>query len=342
MAARLQSHSDHSATEYHLSEEETDGILMTIAFRWGLQLDAGIAHEPGDFASIYWSIAASFRESSNAGLGPLQMLPPELLHDILFRLDMLSLFKFRQVSRRSREVVDSLPQYQRAANMAGPTGGIDLFWALFRTGLAADVTLLDFDAALCTANCAVCGKFAPFLSLLLWKRVCFDCITTAPHSQVKELEKVQRMFDLTESESEQLKSIKTIPGSYGPWQIRYTSSVTLVSAQQVWSVVRQRPELDEAAKLNFVMPNSDWNFLAVCKLPYYDRQTGKFEVGLSCTGCNTGCLHFMDPARRVPKDKLYTREGFIEHFQGCHKARSLWKAIKFSWSTEFRSTPHEV
>jgi hypothetical protein len=65
------------------------------------------------------------------GLGSLDQLPLELLHETLFYLDMHSLFSFRQTSLRSRQTVDSIKQYQMVVSH-----GLNLFCALLRTRVA--------------------------------------------------------------------------------------------------------------------------------------------------------------------------------------------------------------
>lgn len=101
------------------------------------------------------------------------------MHDTLLRLDVHSLFKFRQSNRRPRHAVDSLKQYQMIA-----LHGLNLFCALLRTRLAVGISLLDFHNALCLKSCSLYGKFGGFMSLLTWKRCCFKYLKEAPETQV--------------------------------------------------------------------------------------------------------------------------------------------------------------
>ena len=79
-----------------------------------------------------------FQRTSDTGLGSLDQLPLELFLDILYRLDVQSLLKFRQIILRARETVDSLSQYRRVISY-----GLNLVCALLRTGVAVGITLLD-------------------------------------------------------------------------------------------------------------------------------------------------------------------------------------------------------
>ena len=58
-----------------------------------------IWHSPRKHADIRPSIATPFQRTSDTGLGSLDQLPLELFLDILYRLDVQSLLKFRQINR---------------------------------------------------------------------------------------------------------------------------------------------------------------------------------------------------------------------------------------------------
>ncbi|KAJ5474349.1 hypothetical protein N7475_003915 [Penicillium sp. IBT 31633x] len=126
---------------------------------------------PREYVDIRLLIATPFQRTSNVGVGSLDRLPLELLFDIFCRLDMHSLFKFRQINLRSRQMVDSLHQYQSIVSY-----GLNLFYTLLRTRVAIYISLLDFYNALCTKACSLYGEFGGFMSLLIWKRCCFKCL----------------------------------------------------------------------------------------------------------------------------------------------------------------------
>jgi hypothetical protein len=158
-----------------------------------------IWYSPSEHVDIRSSIATPFQRNFKAGLGSLDRLSPELLFDTLYRLDMHSLFKFRQTSLRSREMVDSLNQYQRVASH-----GQNLFCALLRTRLALDISLLDFHNALCIKACTFCGEFGGFIFLLTWKRCCIKCLVESPETQMRTLASVKKQFRMKKAESGQL------------------------------------------------------------------------------------------------------------------------------------------
>lgn len=114
-----------SATEYQFREEQADAIIRTTAYHRRDYDTAVLWFAPREHARIRPSIATPFPRTSNAGLGSLDRLPPELLHDMLLHLDIHSLFKFRQVCLGSRKAVDSPSQYQMAVS-----DGLNLFCAM--------------------------------------------------------------------------------------------------------------------------------------------------------------------------------------------------------------------
>ncbi|KAL4939505.1 hypothetical protein BDV06DRAFT_214222 [Aspergillus oleicola] len=88
-----------SATEYSFDEEHSDAIIRTITY-----------HRRELCRSAIWFPP----RPSYVGLGFIYRLPRELLLDDLYGLNMDSLFKFRQVSSRSRQLVDSLSHLKRS------------------------------------------------------------------------------------------------------------------------------------------------------------------------------------------------------------------------------------
>lgn len=85
-----------SDVEYPILEDEADAIVRVVAYHRKDFCQAVIWFSPREHADIRLSMAASFGRACDTGLGSLNRLPLELLHDILLRLDLQSLFRFRQ------------------------------------------------------------------------------------------------------------------------------------------------------------------------------------------------------------------------------------------------------
>jgi hypothetical protein len=279
------------------------------------------------------SIATPFQRIPTTGLGFLDRLPLEILQLLWLWLDMRSLFKLRQVNLRARETVDALQQYQLVVSH-----GLNLFCALLRTRLATGVSLSDFHDALCTKSCALCGEFAGFMSALTWTRCCFRCLEKAPETEVQALGTVRRKFHLTtKGQIAQLKSFKTLPGTYWVDSGCVDESVrkrrnTLVSAHQARLVFGQQahtPVQEQAT--NWTRRTSVFRYMAACALDYHDRTTGRVEHGISCAGCQhaweVGLLSwdarmFISMVRKT----VYSRDDFLDHFRWCKEAQLLWES----------------
>lgn len=256
-----------SVTEYRFREDQTDAIVRAAAYHRKDFCHSVIWFSPCEHVGIRTSIATPFRRTPNTGVGSLNRLPLELLHDVLLRLDIHSLFNFRQVNLSSRQTVDSLNQYQMVVSH-----GLNLLCALLRTRLAIGISLLDFYHALCTKACTLCGEFSGFVSLLTWNRCCFACLQGGLENQVQTLAAVRKQFHLTKAELGQLRSFKTLSGIYSMEESVHKSRITVVSVHQAKLVPRQQPHAaaPQAQPANSGR-NRKFNFMGSCALPYYDR-----------------------------------------------------------------------
>ncbi|KAF5684905.1 cyclin f-box [Fusarium denticulatum] len=326
-----------SAMEYSFGEEHTDAIVRTAAYHrkdFGLSM---IWFSSSEHINIRQSIATPFQRTSSAGLGCLDRLPLELLHDTLVRLDVHSLFKFRQTNRRSRQAVDSLKQYQVVV-----LHGMNLLCALLRTRLAVEISLLDFYNALCLKSCSLCGEFGGFISLLTWMRCCFKCLREAPETQVQTLSAARKEFRLTKAESALLRSFKTLPGIYSMEESVYKCRFTIVSLYHASLISTPQSQTTMQGQPASSDRNRRYNFMGSCALPYYDKVTGNVEHGMSCAGCQLALEKDIIGARGErwafeARDKVYAQDGFLEHFRWCEQAQLLWKS-----SSEGRNKPAEL
>lgn len=167
-------------SEYCFDSEQTDAIIRTTAYHRKDYCMSVIWFSHREHNEIRPSISSPFQRISKVSVGFLDQLPLELLFDILCRLDVYSLFKFRQTNIRSRQLVNSLNQYQRVV-----LHGLNLFCAMLpmlRTRMATEIILLDFYTALCTETCTLCGEFSGFMSIPSWTRCCSKCLQASPET----------------------------------------------------------------------------------------------------------------------------------------------------------------
>ncbi|OTB01163.1 hypothetical protein M426DRAFT_75345 [Hypoxylon sp. CI-4A] len=315
-----------SAIEYSFREEQAEAIVRVAAYHrkdYGLSV---IWFSPREHVGIRPSIDTPFERDSYTGLGPLDRLPLELLQDVLLRLDMHSLFHFRQLNLRSRQMVDYLRQYRMVV-----AHGLNLLCALLRTRLASTVSLLDCYHALCTKACASCGEFGGFVSFLTWYRCCIQCLQRAPETQVRTLAAIRKQLHLSKAGSDQLRSFRTLPGIYSMDESVYKSRFTVVSVHQALLIAeRQSHALGQVLSAGSGRYQI-YNFMGSCALPYYDRQTNKVEHGMSCAGCQLAIEKDIIGYRGEKwafeaRDKVYTQDGFLEHFRWCEQAQLLWES----------------
>ncbi|CAI7611925.1 unnamed protein product [Penicillium bialowiezense] len=145
---------NRSDKEYAFDEEQSDAILGKIGV-YHHNIASVVQYSPEDHAHVLPSLkTCSDLALSNLGLGSLERLPIELLHEMLLHLDISSVFKFRQINPRAREFVDSIHQYQALVSH-----GINLFRGLLQTGLARQKSLSDFFELFCTMKCSFCENF---------------------------------------------------------------------------------------------------------------------------------------------------------------------------------------
>ncbi|PYI11279.1 hypothetical protein BO78DRAFT_130800 [Aspergillus sclerotiicarbonarius CBS 121057] len=315
-----------STTEYRFNEEQTDAIVRTTAYHRRDYCLSVIWYSAREHIDIRSSIATPFQRTAIVGLGNLDRLPLELLFDILYRLDMHSLFKFRQINLRSRQMVDSLKQYQRVV-----AHGLNLFCALLRTRLSIDVSLLDFYNALCTKTCSLCGEFGGFIFLPTWKRCCIKCLQEAPETQVRTLASVRKQLHMTKVEIKQLRSFKSLPGIYSMNESAQKSRITIVSLHQATLACKREPNVLAQAQPASLDRNQKYNFMGACALPHYDQNTGRVECGISCAGCQLAIEKDIIGTRGTKwgyeaRDKVYARDGFLDHFRWCEQAQLLWRS----------------
>lgn len=158
-----------------------------------------------------------------------------------------------------------------------------------------------------------------------------QCLKGAPEIQVQTRTAVRKQFHLTKVELDQLRSFKTLPGIYSMTESVYKSRIAVVSVHQASLIRRQQPHALLQAQPASSERNQNFNFMGSCALPYYDKRTGKVEHGMSCAGCQLALEKDIVGARSESwafeaRDKVYARDGFLEHFRWCEQAQVLWRS----------------
>ncbi|KAL9617108.1 MAG: hypothetical protein Q9160_008098 [Pyrenula sp. 1 TL-2023] len=153
-------------------------------------------------------ISKPFTSVSITDLGSLDRLPLELLCQICLEIDVRSIFELRQVNRRSRQVVDSLKEYQNRL-----LEHLNDFTALLRSPLGSNISLLAFDNLIRTEQCRLCGKYGGYVSLPSWIQCCLECVWQTPEIPKDALSTVQKQLLTSIDEAARCRSIlRTLPG----------------------------------------------------------------------------------------------------------------------------------
>ncbi|TLD24808.1 hypothetical protein PspLS_06180 [Pyricularia sp. CBS 133598] len=102
---------NYSATKYSFREDEADSIIKTLG--WGSRWydDRMVRFPPEEHADVVSSLSQPFNRITTERLGSLDYLPLELLQDVILRLDIQSVFRFRQSNAKAREMVGTLKEY---------------------------------------------------------------------------------------------------------------------------------------------------------------------------------------------------------------------------------------
>lgn len=101
----------------------------------------------------------------------LDRLPIELLTEVLLRLDIPSLTRFRSLNLRAMELVNSVHQY---------TAIIKHCPNIIRAIVSIQADAFDCDTlyrTLCTSRCSTCNRFGDHLYLIDCRRICYLCFT---------------------------------------------------------------------------------------------------------------------------------------------------------------------
>jgi len=144
---------------------------------------------------------------------------------------------------------------------------------------------------------------------------------------------------MSQVELAQLRSSKSLPGVYSMNESVQNSRITIVSLYQATLACRRQPDAPAQSQRVSFDRNQKFNFMGSCALPYYDRQTGRVEHGISCAGCQLAIeMDIIDTEWGYEaRDKVYAQDGYLDHFRWCEQAQLLWTS-----SGEGKNPPPEL
>ncbi|KAF2105928.1 hypothetical protein BDV96DRAFT_508642, partial [Lophiotrema nucula] len=106
-------------------------------------------------------------QTSDTGLGALDLLPVELLHEAIGYLDVKSIFTLRRINRKAMTVVEGQLMFRKIMTHAS-----DVFRGALSLEVAHKITLPNLLTKLCQQTCdnEDCVQLAPYIDLLAMQR----------------------------------------------------------------------------------------------------------------------------------------------------------------------------
>ena len=260
-------------------------------------------------------------------LGRLDFLPLEMLHEICQLLDIKSLFRFRQVNLRAQEVVCAIRIYRIII-----THALETLCASLRTHIASWFTLRDLFDVLCARDCLLCGSFGGFIFLPTFTRCCFPCIKTAPQFRLVSLADAKRHLELSPALlRNSVPVLRTIPGIYSMDEIPRKRRIQILAEEDVIRAMEYLYTRETEVPLH--CSNGEMSllrYMATTALPFFDKASGDADNGICCKGCQIALEECLRTSRVqdnafLMRDRVYSRDRFMEHFQRCSKAQFLWE-----------------
>lgn len=286
---------------------------------------AVIRVDPLQHETVRSSMTHPFKRTAMATVGRLDNLPLEILHEILLFLDVESLFLFRQVNLRARQIVSTVRGYQPLVDHA-----LEAVCVILRTKISSWYTLQALFDVFRTRDCPLCGCFGGFVFLPSFKRSCFNCLTAAPQFRVLSVTEAGKHLNLSPRFlRKSIPFLRTIPGIYSMDETPRKKRMYLMAEQKIAkafasSNTRESRALPGSANRETALGR----FLASTTLPYLDRASGDVQHGICCTGCQIvlegGVRSDLLAGACALRDSVYSRAEFLGHFKRCSEAQALW------------------
>lgn len=227
-----------------------------------------------------------------------------------------------QVNRRAREIISSIWEYRQLSEHA-----LECICALLRTGIAPHVSIDTLYSALTTKICHFCNSFSGFLFLPTATRCCFSCIETATTTGLRAAP-LTKLSTASGVSPRQLKKtipiLHTLPGKYSMDEVKRTRRALVVAETHCLDVLRRNKVKEAQSTFNSWRQSPIWSFMASSSLPYFDPITNQIESGVSCKGCQQAVEDAPSEETHRRRERVYSREEFMAHFQQCKEARNFW------------------
>ncbi|KAI1312863.1 hypothetical protein F5Y03DRAFT_381570 [Xylaria venustula] len=271
-------------------------------------------------------------------LGVLNLLPLELLQEVLSQVDVYTFLIFRLVNRQANGTVESVPAYRAIIKYAW-----NAVRGILAIGTGRWITVNTLYEKLCTAECEQCGYFGGYLYLLTCKRVCFVCVSRNTLYLPLRPSDASRRFGLSRELVKTLPCMRAVPGTYAPHGGEVPNSLLVdtesalrtgitthgsVEAMGQFISEAYRPRIYNtraaaAERLRSAAPRpipfttdypQRWaenanRFVAIARVPCLDAKSQQVEWGFHCIGCKKSRFKVRHYRRK------YTTASFRDHLE---------------------------
>lgn len=213
-------------------------------------------------------------------VGRLDVLPLELITQILLGLDLPSLISFRRVNRRAAVLVDSVHEYRMVYNHCP-----DIIRAIVSVD-AKHFNLRTLFGTLSTTRCASCHRFGDYLYLITCKRVCYLCFTTDILYFPVPATVAAKYTGLPRGRLTCLPHVRSLPGHYTERGKLSRRRITLFDRQSI-----QTRASDMSQPLDEIRPRADLTtreprrYMSIIPAPYFTSDRRSAHWGLFCNSC---------------------------------------------------------
>ncbi|KAK3695738.1 hypothetical protein B0T22DRAFT_456100 [Podospora appendiculata] len=239
-------------------------------------------------------------------VGQLDLLPVELIYQVLGLLDIPTLTTFRRVNQRAMHLVDSLPPYRRLW-----TSCPDIFRAVVSIN-AASFSCEALSQALTREKCESCSLFGGYLYLITCKRVCYFCFTTRKKYFPVSSTLAARQAKLQKKTLSHLPHVLSLPGRYTAVAKLSRYRVTLVDRPALLHLSEEAATLNKRIDYATTEPR---RYMSIIAAPHLSLQSQRAYWGLFCSFCRDNT----EPSRHFRIQ--YNQQDIVQHFKDYHAAQ---------------------
>lgn len=263
--------------------------------------------------------------ATSSTLGDLESLPLEILHEICLLLDLRSLFNFRHINHRAKQIVRATRGFEALVTHA--TGALCV---ILKTTIASWFTLPDLFETFCTRDCYLCRSFGGFIFLPLFTRCCFSCIRENRLPSTLSISAIKKRFKLSTGPIYSLvPTVRSLPGVYSLDEVAHKKRTQIIPTHLIRRFVlsEKRPATTQLRETALSC------YMTTTSLPYLNLESGDVQDGICCAGCQIALENHLKSSRPPGnacdlRDKVYSFDEFISHFGECHEAKALWNSSK--------------